>query len=357
MKNKLSNYYVISYNSNGRINLINSNLVNLNKIYSITCSSNSFITSFFTKILSNYNSKDYRIEIIRSIFNNNHIDGIIINTLKIGFINNSLLDNIFCSTYFIDLDKKLPNIINEKITELKIFFDNKIDDAIKYLKSAKEIHDKWEEFYLTKFNFNNANTLTNKIIQDIFNLYEINISKTSSKKLENTSSTISRFFGCISPHGAYNYVEEIIKDIEHRYFIKGRPGTGKSTIMKKIVKKAEELNLDVIKYYCASDSESLDMVLIKKLDTVIFDSTPPHEFFPSKENDITIDTYKECVIPNFDIIHKEKLNEIRQDYNKPVNKAILKLKECKDILEKIDNEYNLYYNISMIEDIINNIIT
>lgn len=351
-KNKLINYYVISYNSNGRVNIINSNLVNLNKIYSVTCSSNSLLTFFLNKILDNYMMKDYSIEIIRNIFNKNHIDGVIINELKIGFINNNLLDNIFCSTSFINLDKDLPNTIKKNISELKISFENKLNEVVEYLKLAKKIHDQWETLYLNKFNFDNANTLANKILNDVFNSYEVNTSNT----VANTSFTTSRFFGCISPDGAYNYVAEIIENIKYRYFIKGRPGTGKSTILKKIVKKAENLNLDVIKYYCASDSESLDMVLINEIDTVIFDSTSPHEFFPDKENDITIDTYKECVESNFDELHKEELNMMHKSYSSPVNNAILILKECRSILENIDKEYSLHINSDTNSDIIENII-
>ena len=63
--------------------------------------------------------------------------------------------------------------------------------------------------------------------------------------------------------------------LEKRYLIKGGPGTGKSTLMKRIAKKARESGLDVEYYRCSSDAESLDAVLIDRKAAII-DATAPH---------------------------------------------------------------------------------
>ena len=66
-----------------------------------------------------------------------------------------------------------------------------------------------------------------------------------------------------------------------KYIIKGGPGSGKSTLMKKVANAAEDRGLDVTRYYCSSDTDSLDAVVIDSLKTVILDGTPPHATEPT----------------------------------------------------------------------------
>lgn len=60
------------------------------------------------------------------------------------------------------------------------------------------------------------------------------------------------------------------------YILKGGPGVGKSTLMKKAVKTAEEKKLTPVCYHCSSDPYSLDGVIIKEKGVAIVDGTAPH---------------------------------------------------------------------------------
>ena len=60
------------------------------------------------------------------------------------------------------------------------------------------------------------------------------------------------------------------------YIIKGGPGTGKSTFMKKIGERAEELGYTVFYYRCSSDVRSYDGVAIEELKVCVLDGTAPH---------------------------------------------------------------------------------
>lgn len=60
------------------------------------------------------------------------------------------------------------------------------------------------------------------------------------------------------------------------YIIKGGPGTGKSTLMKKLAKKAESKNIAYELCPCSSDPDSLDAVIFPTLKRVIMDGTAPH---------------------------------------------------------------------------------
>lgn len=60
------------------------------------------------------------------------------------------------------------------------------------------------------------------------------------------------------------------------YIIKGGPGTGKSTFMKKLGGEAERRGLSPEYYFCSSDVASLDGVVIPEKRAAVLDGTAPH---------------------------------------------------------------------------------
>ncbi len=81
-----------------------------------------------------------------------------------------------------------------------------------------------------------------------------------------------------SAQGFKNYYPEVFARADILYIIKGGPGTGKSSLMKKYARRAEGEGLMVEYYYCSSDPSSLDGVLIfgRERTVGIIDGTPPH---------------------------------------------------------------------------------
>ncbi len=81
-----------------------------------------------------------------------------------------------------------------------------------------------------------------------------------------------------SAEGFKNYYGEVFSRADFIYIIKGGPGTGKSSFMKRYARRAEERGYICEYYYCSSDPSSLDGVLIFSEKGVIglLDGTPPH---------------------------------------------------------------------------------
>ncbi len=80
---------------------------------------------------------------------------------------------------------------------------------------------------------------------------------------------VSEFGNCYNPNDNWKV-----------YIIKGGPGTGKSSFMRKVAKKAEEKNLNCIYCPCSSDPDSLDAVILPEKKIVILDGTAPHTLDP-----------------------------------------------------------------------------
>ena len=85
------------------------------------------------------------------------------------------------------------------------------------------------------------------------------------------------FAAANSGRGFVSFYNEIFKNdnICRRYLIKGGPGTGKSTFMRRVADKAQNLGMRVKRYRCSSDPTSLDGVIINDCVAII-DSTSPH---------------------------------------------------------------------------------
>lgn len=92
-----------------------------------------------------------------------------------------------------------------------------------------------------------------------------------------------QYFAAVnSSEGFKSYFEEIFESADLLYVIKGGPGTGKSSFMKRVAKAAERKGRAVEYYLCSSDPDSIDGVLIHgENETVgIIDGTAPHTFEP-----------------------------------------------------------------------------
>ncbi|NLM21248.1 MAG: ATPase [Peptococcaceae bacterium] len=89
------------------------------------------------------------------------------------------------------------------------------------------------------------------------------------------------FPGGNTSEGFYSYYPYLLEKGTNRTFvIKGGPGVGKSTLMKKVGKKMVEQGYDVEFHYCSSDSNSLDGIVIEQLGIVMVDGTAPHMIDP-----------------------------------------------------------------------------
>ncbi len=93
----------------------------------------------------------------------------------------------------------------------------------------------------------------------------------------------SFFLGANSSQGFHSFYDELIDlhDAKSVYILKGGPGSGKSSLMKVLARKADELNISYEKIYCSSDPDSLDGVVFPTLKTAVCDGTAPHIVEPN----------------------------------------------------------------------------
>jgi len=84
------------------------------------------------------------------------------------------------------------------------------------------------------------------------------------------------FIGANTAGGFVSHIREIVCAMRKVYILKGGPGTGKSTFMRRLAEDMEALGYPAERYYCSSDSLSLDGIVFRDLGVAVVDGTPPH---------------------------------------------------------------------------------
>lgn len=85
------------------------------------------------------------------------------------------------------------------------------------------------------------------------------------------------FPGGNTAKGFYSYYDNIIgMDATRLFIIKGGPGVGKSSFMKKIANEMLERGYDIEFHQCSSDNNSVDGIVIPALKIAMIDGTAPH---------------------------------------------------------------------------------
>ncbi len=91
----------------------------------------------------------------------------------------------------------------------------------------------------------------------------------------------SKYF--LAANSAEGFISEFASNYNtdwRAYIIKGGPGTGKSSFMRRFAARAETQNRKVVLCPCSSDPDSLDAVILPDDKCIILDGTAPHVVEP-----------------------------------------------------------------------------
>jgi hypothetical protein len=347
---KVMNYFAGGNTAKGFYSLYDSNLKGLERLFILKGGPGSGKSTIMKKIGQEWLDKDYDIEYLHCSSDNDSIDGVIIPALKIGIVDGTAPHVI---------EPKAPGAIEEyvnlgaawdsqqlaseraAIIKLTNARSKSFEKAYTLFAEALKIHDEWEDIYKSNIDFAKLNGLTNKLIESFYR--DIVLNKKSDVR--------HRFLGAATPTGAVDFIPNITEGIQKRYFLKGRPGSGKSTMLKKIAKAAEQRGFDVEIYHCGFDPHSLDMVIVREVGIAIFDSTSPHEYFPSCGGDEIIDIYKTAILPGTDEIYADQLKDVSTRYRTKMNEATANLAKAKELHDELEKIYVKAMDFTAIDDI------
>lgn len=88
------------------------------------------------------------------------------------------------------------------------------------------------------------------------------------------------FPGGNSCYGFYSFYDHIVPVTVSKIILKGGPGVGKSSFMKKVGEDLSQQQIDVEYHWCSSDNDSLDGIVGGNRQVCILDGTSPHVVDP-----------------------------------------------------------------------------
>lgn len=296
-------YFAAANTASGYIDFTENNLEGTEKIYALSGMSKKQKSEILKEIAKGAEKKYQNIECLISPFDVSDLDAVIIRDTK-----TAVLDKDRISTKkeaeIMELDNKKPSDIS-KIRDISAKEIWAMQEFSKAYVKAKEIHDEWEKIYIKNMDYKRLEAYEKGLIETLFN----------KERTQKGTQKYHRFFGASTPDGSVNYIDNLTENLKARYFIKGRPGTGKSTFLKALVREADKRGFDTEIYYCSFDKESLDMVIVPELGFCVFDSTKPHEMFPESDRDSILDFYKESGLTGVDEKFSKELSEISGSYS------------------------------------------
>lgn len=349
LKARIRHLYANGFTAEGFISQFASMQRNLDYVFIFKGAPGTGKTLLIKEIVEALTSQGIDLELIHSPRGQNDLDGLLIPKVKIGlfissppftFDSNQLEVRGEVLNLDVCLNKDQLAQKKDEIRMLSKQVQEKYSQAVAHLAAAKRIHLEKEEIYVRHMNFEKANQLTDRLITDIF---ANQVSKQSSRNVRYL------FLGAATPEGVVNYIDNLTELMEKRVIIKGRAGSGKSTILTKIVKEAQGKGYDLEIYQCGFDPKSLDMVLIPELKVAILDGTPPHPIEASRPGDLIVDMYELCFTKDVDQDCQAELQEVTDRYKELTEAAIVKLQEAESLQQRLKKLYARALNSKKLE--------
>jgi hypothetical protein len=346
----IRHYFAGGNTARGFYSLYDSNLKGLDRLFILKGGPGTGKSSLMKKVGEYWNQEGYSIEYLHCSSDNDSIDGVLIPALKVGIVDGTAPHVI---------EPHVPGVVEEYVNlgdgwDADLLRENK--DSIKALTAkvshtfetayglfaeALAIHDEWEEIFISNMDFSKADELTNELIEKLYGKVYLN----------KQPDVRDRFLGAATPLGAVDFIPNLTEELPSRYYIKGRPGSGKSTMLKKLAKEAESRGLDVEIYHCGFDPNSLDMVIVRELGWAIFDSTAPHEYFPERDGDTTIDVYERAIAPGTDEKYEVEINDISTRYSGKMKEATSYLAKAKTLHDELEAFYIRAINFDVVNSV------
>lgn len=333
-----SHYFARGNTAHGAHFLYTSAFSGLNKIFVLTGPQGTGKSTVIQSVADSLLDKGLHVQCFHSPLRPDELDGIILTELKVGIVDGRVCKGISDSgaeeIVFIDFGEAFDNsLISPEhavaIEDLRGKLEETYSKVYETFATALRIHDEWEKYYIENMDFTKADQIAEDLIQDLYAGHESD-TPTASRHL---------FFGAATPKGAFDYIQSLTAQLERRIFIKGRAGSGKSTLLKKLASTAEQKGIEVQVFHCGFDPNSLDMLIFPKLQTAIFDSTAPHEYFPDRDEDEILDMYTNTITPGTDEAYAAEIAGIKARYSAKMKEATSYLAEA----EAIDSQIKAYY--------------
>lgn len=305
-------------------------------------------STLFKKLSRELIKQDIDIELLYCTADKDSIDGLIIVGHNIALFDGTaphVLDPKYvgCVDEIINFgelwDEEGIKQHKEKIIALQHKKKIHYKSAYNYLIAAKVILDDIKNINKNIVNHRLIDLTTDEIIDSIFKDVKVSEKRSYQRHL---------FASAITPDGYVNYLDSLFENAKKRFIIIGEPGTGKSTLIKRVLDLAvlKGFNADV--FHCPMDVESVEHILIKDLDCAFITSVKPHTLNVIREDDVIVDL-NSTIYSSKLVDFKDELKISNTTYWGLIDRAIELLYKAKTLHGQLEEIYASNMNFEKVD--------
>lgn len=294
-------------------------------------------STFMRKMGEAMLAQGYDAEYHHCSSDNGSLDGVVIPALKVAFIdgtaphvvdpkNPGCVDEIIHLGDFWDEEKIVAH--KKEIISCNAEIGKNFQRAYRLLKAAKSLYDDWEAANAEALDHAAANRRAGELLDALFGGIDA-VGAGRVRKL---------FASAITPDGMVNYLDSSVWPASRCFVLAGDPGTGKSTILQKVITAALGRGLDVEAFYCPLDPDKPEHIVIPALDAAVTTSFVPHPYTAVRPPALHLDM-KECLDPAVLARHAAAMTYDQDLFWELFVKAVACIKRAKQLHDELETYY------------------
>ncbi len=268
---------------------------------------------------------------------NGSLDGLVIPALGVAFIDGTAphvvdprhpgcVDEIIHLGDFWDESRMVAN--RQAIVTTTAEIGKSFQRAYRLLRAAKALYDDWEAANAEALDLAAANRRGEELLDAVLR----GVDTVGAGRLRKL------FASAITPDGLVNYLDSSVWPAGRCFVVSGDPGSGKSTLVRKVIDAALAKGLDVEAFYCPLDPDKPEHAVIPALDTAVTTSFLPHPYHAGRAPALAVDM-GECLKSYIVARHADAVAYDQDLFWELFVKAVTCIKRAKTLHDELETYY------------------